>query len=261
MRITVTATVICASLIGPAASAQVPTKVTQGAGVGAGAGPGASILFSEPLDIAAPVIGRPYTADTLTVTTQILPNGTRIERRAHGSVARDSEGNIRRVQSLSGLGSAADATPIVTIVSPADRVQFRLDEARSVAYRLRLPPATTTAPLPRKLSAGLAIKTEGIGSRVIAGVRADGTRTTTTLPIGAVGNDRPIEIVNERWFSPELQVVVQTRRVDPRVGETVYELVNITREEPPKHLFEVPADYLIEDQRPILVKRPPDEPQ
>jgi hypothetical protein len=256
MRTAATAALICAWLIGPSASAQVPTKGGPGVGVGAGA----DILLSEPLDIAAAVIGKPYTADTLTVTTQILSDGTRIERRAHGSVARDSEGLIRRVQSLSGLGRPADATRIVTIVSPGERVQYRLDEARSVAYRLRLPPVTAAAPPQRKLSAGLAIKAEGIGSRVIEGVRADGTRTTITLPPGNVGNDRPIEIVTERWFSQELQVVMQNRRVDPRVGETVYTLLNITREEPPKHLFEVPADYLIEEQQPILVKRPPESP-
>jgi hypothetical protein len=253
MRTAVTAALIAAGLIGPAASAQVPTKV--GPGVGVGAGGGADILVSEPLDIAAAVIGQPYTADTLTVTTHILADGTRIERRAEGSVARDSQGSTRRVQSLAGLGRAADATRIVTIVSPSERVQYRLDEARSVAYKLRLPPAPT-APPQRKLSAGLAVKAEGIGSRVIEGVKADGTRTTITLPPGNVGNDRPMEIISERWFSQDLQVVMMTRRVDPRFGETVYRLIRLTREEPPRHLFEVPADYLIEEQRPVLVRPP-----
>jgi hypothetical protein len=253
MRTAVTAALICLWLLDASASAQVPTKVGPGAGVGAGA----DILFSEPLDIAAAVIGQPYTADTLTVTTQTLSDGTRIERRAHGSVARDSDGRIRRVQSLSGLGPAADSTRIVTIVSPGERVQYRLDEARSLAFRLHLPRAMA-APPQRKLSAGLAVKAEGIGARVIEGVRADGTRTTITLPPGNVGNDRPIEIVTERWFSQELQVVMENRRVDPRVGETVYKLLSIARDEPPRHLFEVPADYQIEEQRPILVKRPPE---
>lgn len=252
MRSVVTAALIGAWLMGPPASAQVPTKVGPGAGTGAGS----DILFSEPLDIASAVTGQPYAADTRTVTTQVLADGTRIERRADGSVARDNDGRIWRRQSLSGLGSAAEAMRIVTIVSPAERVQFRLDEARRVAYRLHLPPATAAPP--RKLSAGLAVKSEAIGTRVIEGVKADGTRTTITLPPGNVGNDRPIEIVTERWFSQELQVVMQTRRVDPRLGETVYRLINITRQEPPKHLFEVPADYAIEEQRPILVKRPPE---
>lgn len=249
MRTVVTVALICAWLIGAPVSAQVK--------VGAGVGAGADVLFSEPLDIAAAVIGQPYAADTLTVTTQVLADGNRIERRAQGSVARDSAGNIRRVQSLSGLGRATD-TRIITIVAPAERVQYRLDEARSVAYRLHLPPAAAVPPQ-RKLSAGLAVKSEAIGSRVIDGINADGTRTTITLPPGNVGNERPIEIVTERWYSEELQLVLQTRRVDPRVGETVYRLINFTREEPPRHLFEVPADYLIEEQRPILVKRPPEE--
>ena len=63
-------------------------------------------------------------------------------------------------------------------------------------------------------------KTESLGSQVIDGVRADGTRTTITIPANAIGNDLPIEIVSERWYSPELQTVVMTKRNDPRMGET-----------------------------------------
>jgi hypothetical protein len=69
-----------------------------------------------------------------------------------------------------------------------------------------------------------------------------------TIQAGAIGNHLPIVIVSERWYSPELQVVVLTRRSDPRLGETVYRLVNILRAEPPADLFEVPTDYRIEEQ-------------
>ncbi len=88
---------------------------------------------------------------------------------------------------------------------------------------------------------------ESLGKQVIEGVEADGTRTTRTIPAGQIGNDRPIEIVNERWYSPELQIVVMTRHSDPRLGETIYRLTNISRTEPAKALFEVPGGYTIKE--------------
>ena len=91
--------------------------------------------------------------------------------------------------------------------------------------------------------------TEMLGSREFDGVKADGKRTTRTIPAGAIGNERPIAVVSERWFSAELNVVVMSRNVDPRSGETVYRLANIKRGEPPAELFKVPADYKVREER------------
>jgi hypothetical protein len=88
---------------------------------------------------------------------------------------------------------------------------------------------------------------ENLGKQNIEGVEAEGTRTTVTIPAGEIGNDRPIQIVSERWYSPELQLVVMTRHSDPRTGEATYKLTNINRAEPVKSLFEVPSDYTIKD--------------
>jgi hypothetical protein len=89
--------------------------------------------------------------------------------------------------------------------------------------------------------------TQDLGSRTIEGVRAQGTRTTTTIPTGAIGNVRPIEIVSERWFSAELQMPVLITRRDPRNGETTYRLTNILRGEQQDGLFTVPAGYEVKD--------------
>jgi hypothetical protein len=106
-------------------------------------------------------------------------------------------------------------------------------------------------------------KTESLGKQNIEGVEAEGTRTTMTIPAGEIGNERAIEIVSERWYSPELQVVVMTRHSDPRNGETVYRLTNINRSEPAKSLFEVPSDYTVKEgpraPQPMRVRRPMDE--
>jgi hypothetical protein len=89
--------------------------------------------------------------------------------------------------------------------------------------------------------------TESLGKQLFEGVEAEGTRTTITIPAGEVGNERPLEIVNERWYSPELQMVIMSRHSDPRAGETVYRLTNISRTEPASSLFEVPGDYTVKE--------------
>lgn len=102
---------------------------------------------------------------------------------------------------------------------------------------------------------------EELGKQNIEGVEADGTRTTVTIPAGEIGNERAIEIVSERWYSPELQLVVMTRHSDPRFGETTYKLTNINRSEPAKSLFEVPSDYTIKEGPGIAPKIAPLKPR
>ncbi|MGB8510220.1 MAG: hypothetical protein WCD76_17710 [Pyrinomonadaceae bacterium] len=95
-------------------------------------------------------------------------------------------------------------------------------------------------------------KTEKLENRVIEGVQAEGTRTTTTIAAGEVGNEQPIVITGERWYSPELQTVVMTRHSDPRFGETTYRLTGISRNEPAATLFQVPSDYTVKEAPPMV---------
>lgn len=96
---------------------------------------------------------------------------------------------------------------------------------------------------------------ESLGKQSIEGVEAEGTRTTITLQPGAIGNERAINIVSERWYSPELQTVVMTRHSDPRFGENSFRLTNINRSEPARTLFEVPADYTLKAERQPPMRR------
>jgi hypothetical protein len=81
-------------------------------------------------------------------------------------------------------------------------------------------------------------------------VSAEGTRITRTIPAGEIGNQKPIVITIEKWYSAELQETVMTKRNDPRMGETVFQLTNIQRTEPAATLFQVPADYTVEQGGP-----------
>jgi hypothetical protein len=95
----------------------------------------------------------------------------------------------------------------------------------------------------------LPAKTESLGTRNIEGVNCEGTRSVTTLEAGAIGNDRPIEITDERWYSPDLQTVVMTRHNDPRTGEEVFRLTDISRTEPAAYLFQVPPGFQTTDRK------------
>ncbi|HZB44711.1 MAG TPA: hypothetical protein VE360_05685, partial [Pyrinomonadaceae bacterium] len=96
--------------------------------------------------------------------------------------------------------------------------------------------------------------TEKLAAQMVEGVMAEGTRTTVTIPAGEIGNEQPIQIVSERWYSPELQTVVMTRHSDPRFGENTYKLTNITRTEPAPTLFQVPGDYTVREVGPLMRK-------
>jgi len=92
-------------------------------------------------------------------------------------------------------------------------------------------------------------KSEALGTQMMEGVNAEGTRVSTTLETGAIGNDRPIQMVNERWFSSELKTIVMTKHSDPRTGEEIFRLTNISRTEPGTDLFQVPTNYQISERK------------
>lgn len=224
---------------------------------GLGPGFGVDILRVEPLELLEPVTDAPYSAETVTELVQQLGDGNRIEQRTEGRVARDSRGRVRREQTVAGFGSSSgsDAVRIITITDPNRREQYRLDEQRKIAWRLQFPSAP-----PRREERGdrpgppaPPIRTERLEPKKFDGVKAEGTRAVLMLPAGTIGNERAIEVTNERWYASDLRVVVATKRTDPRFGDVTYRLVNIARSEPPAHLFDVPADFTIRDQPP----RPP----
>jgi|SRR5579871_2296582 len=217
------------------------------------------------------VKGAPFAADAVITTTQSLPNGSHINRTSTASLYRDSEGRTRREQqSLSDTGvfaGSGQSRPTVFIHDPVAQSAYVLNPQKKTAQKMsfnthearRANPgggqnATESAEAPGEpgvyryggsVEASRTVKTESLGNQVIEGLPVEGTRHTLTIPAGAIGNDQPIESVTERWFSPDLQVVVKSVRTDPRFGQTVYQLSNIRRAEQPATLFEVPSDFAI----------------
>ena len=84
---------------------------------------------------------------------------------------------------------------------------------------------------------------ESLGEQEMDGVRVLGTRRVYTLAAGVVGNEKPIGMTIEQWFSPELGVIVSKTNQATTGGGASYRLDHIVQGEPDPGLFVVPADY------------------
>ena len=219
--------------------------------------PPIDILGVEPLDFEV-VTGAPFSAQAVTEMTQELRDGNRIEQRSTATIARDGRGRVRREQGLPLLGPIVldSEVRMITISDPHERTVYLLDPRRRTVSKSVVP---TGFPRPRGggRSAGRdlpppQIVSEPLGTRAIHGLRTDGTRNTLTIPAGVFGNVGPINVITERWESPELKTVLESRRSDPRLGDVVYRVIHLERGEPAADLFTVPPDYtVIERPRPF----------
>ena len=242
------------------------------------------------------VKGAPFCATVTTEHTQAFADGNRIHTSDKSSVCRDSEGRTRREAGLNLMGASTQKSSgkLVTILDPVAGVRYILEPDAKLAHKMTLPSPASLAPrlrgLPGKEPPVMIYQSEGgggaqgvstnvffkktsdakesapsaedLGDQTINGIRATGTRMTTTIPSGQIGNDQPINIVSERWYSPELKTTVMDKHSDPMAGELKTELSGVNTSEPDPSLFTVPADYkIVEDKDgPMMLMRPPAPP-
>jgi hypothetical protein len=205
------------------------------------------------------VAGAPFTATFSTKTSQTLADGNHIQRSTTGTLARDSQGRTRRDMTLSGIGPLATSgnpKQVSMINDPVAGNHYILEPETKTARQLGMHGGKGKSKNHKhghmgggardKWADDPNVTTTSLGTQTISGVQAEGTRTTRTIPAGAMGNEKPIVITFERWYSADLQTAVKTTRSDPRMGETVMQLTEIKRAEPDATLFQVPADYTIQ---------------
>lgn len=266
--------IVCSLALAAGAFAQGP----QGRGPRPMGPGGARFLGAEPGMPGRTVKNAPYSADVITESTQTLADGNHLRQTSNSKVYRDSEGRTRQEQSLNGLSAVTGSTTlphVVFIHDPVAGQSVALNTADKTATKGMMmrprgnggapPPAGGNGQLHEQMAGpggpggprgrgprgdGNApnnqnVKTESLGKQTMEGLVVEGTRTTFTIPAGQMGNEQPIQVVSERWYSPELQTVVLSKHTDPRNGETVTRLANVSRSEPSRTLFEVPADYKV----------------
>jgi len=214
------------------------------------------------------VKGAPYSADVVNESIQVLSDGNRIVHRTTSRAYRDGEGRTRREEDRLLGGS-----PGIVISDPVSGNSWNLDvDARTARQSSALPLIyggnvnrggeleRLNVVLNGQLSSFVARGGNGLwlsgpgneqaveeklAPRTIEGLRVEGVRRTLTIPVGAIGNERPIVVTSEEWTSPELKALVLSESNDPRTGTSTYKLVNVKRVEPAASLFQVPSDFTI----------------
>jgi len=222
-----------------------------GRGMGRGFGPGGGPGFGA--GHGRVVTGAPYSAEVNFTRIVTMSDGNTIQQTATGRVARDSQGRTYSTETMTGgpLGQNGPVTRI-SIVDPVAGFAYELNPVTKVATRRAIhqrPQGADSGPAlgANERPASPDVAKVDLGTSPVNGVNAKGSRTTRTIPAGAIGNANPIIATTETWYSPDLQTVVTSKHSDPRVGQTTFALNNIVRSEPSASLFQVPAGYTITD--------------
>ncbi len=226
-----------------------------------------AVNFNTPRGRPTPAVtGAPYSADEVTENVQTLADGTHVNQKKNvRHFVRDSQGRTR-TERLITRDANGWSLGVSEIRDPVEGLYYILDEQNKVAHRFATPATPAPAAVPRPaVSPQTQVGTpspkpvtdaaqpersnEKLGSQMMEGVMVEGFRSTTTWPVGAQGNDRPIVATHESWVSEELKTDVLTKISDPRFGETTFKLTKIERTEPDPALFQVPPDYTIVDEK------------
>lgn len=229
--------------------------------------------FGIPVN-AEVVKNRPYQAQANTEIKQTLADGSHIVQTTTATIARDSDGRTVRIQKLSSIGPwKGDGPTLTSIFDPVTKTHIDYTSDTKVAHVMTIPTLPAGAVMASgfavssagavsggsgvvfsvqghavssQASTGMEANTESLGSKTIEAIPVDGTRATSTIPTGTIGNDKDIVITRETWYSPDLQLVLLSTQDDPRFGQTTYSLTSIQRSEPDESLFQVPPGYKIE---------------
>ena len=200
----------------------------------------------DQITIWDPVAGASYFLDPKAQMARKVPVSIATTSAKTGTVTMTvtTNSSVAKTITVNATADSADGTP------PAEALAAeKLAAEKEQIARLAMPSELSVNAVYTRRATGAAGKKESLGTQTMEGVNAEGSRTTSTIEAGAIGNDRPIQIVSERWYSPDLQTAVMTRINDPRTGEETLRLTNIRRGEPGADLFQVPAGYQMVDQK------------
>ena len=206
----------------------------------------------------------PFTATVNTESIRQLGDGTTITLKNHRAIARDNSGRIFQERRLL-VPEDGKHESVVTQVEISDPVAHKLYICVPTEHVCQLEQfsAPDFAPPP---PAGAAPNNPGgptredLGKQSVGGLEVVGTLETGVIESGAIGNDSPILVKREFWYSPKLGVNLISKRQDPRFGSQNFEVSDIVLGQPDPKLFELPGRFKVIDLRKATTSSPPAQP-
>lgn len=210
----------------------------------------------------------PFTLIRKNVLERKLSDGTTVRWERLSKEARDSQGRHyveTRIPSSANPDDSFLDDVVVRVEDPVGDAWIGWDvekqEATITRFKPRNPQPQPQAPMTDKSGRrfsismvtigkdGVPIQTErrdeNLGVKLVSGTQACGNRDTETFPVGSRMNDKPVTVVREGWFSPELGIQVKSVVEDPGFGVDTWEILGLIRGEPDPDLFRIPEGYRI----------------
>jgi hypothetical protein len=210
---------------------------------------------------------QPYTAEFKITTVRTLANGTTITRESTEIRAMDRDGRSLNLTKDAQANAERPAVTRAHVHDPVEGTDSNWDSVQNKATIIKAPPAdqhegcwatdsgrqrwrfgqtpqrdaavrNVTAPPAARPKPVI----EDLGTTMIEGVEAHGTRMTITTPAGEIGNDRPLVRTEENWSAPGIG---QLREVsdDAQSGRHTREVVSLSLTDPDPALFQPPEGY------------------
>jgi hypothetical protein len=194
---------------------------------------------------SGPVLGRPLSASEVRGTEQTLSDGSHINKSETEHFYRDAMGRMRTETSTGAL-IFDPVAGFIYDVNSARKTYMKIPVHSNSVVTIAAAAHHTSSSShsgPNKPEAKDGPVVEDLPPQFLNGVYVKGSRVTVSIPTGALGNDRDLKVVNERWYSDDLKLLLKSSNSDPRFGVTTYELTDISQAPPDPSLFQVPADY------------------
>jgi hypothetical protein len=200
----------------------------------------------------------PFTGTLNTTWVRQRGDGTEITLKNHRKISRDKMGRIfqERRALVPDDGKSESTVRQIEISDPVKHELYICRPADHVCQleALSLPEGADPSILGKKPN-GPGVGQ--LGKQTILGVETVGTRQVTVIETGAIGNDRPLLVRREFWYSPQLGVNLLSIREDPRFGTQKFEFSELILDAPDANLFEPPAGATILDLRKPAEMPPP----
>jgi hypothetical protein len=192
----------------------------------------------------------PFSAVVNTESFRQLANGTSITLKNHRAIARDRAGRISQERRLlvPEDGKHESVVTQVEISDPVAHELFICVPKEQVCQGEDFDAPAFQAPK-TAANAREGANLQDLGKQSVGGVETIGTRETMVIEAGKIGNDSPIEVQREYWYSPQLGVNLISRLQDPRVGIQNFEVSDIALAEPDAKLFKVSSKMKVIDLR------------
>jgi hypothetical protein len=200
-----------------------------------------------------PLLNAPFTAIVTTVWTIRFGDGNSRTIKNHRTIARDSAGRIFQERRYFTPDGDKEETAI-TQIEYSDPTTHQIyichpDGHVCELYEYRMLAVADDATNETSSSAVNNVKSEDLGHEEILGLDAIGTRETTTIAPGTVGNDQPLAAVRELWHSTQLGFNLVLDKTDPTSGNAQIRVTDIHLGEPDARLLAPPESFSVVDAR------------